>query len=114
MIAGHGPSSVSGRNNVADSEMPSVIAMRTCSRRAMSSAKPNGSDPPSEPHDGAQMQIADATRGQDGPEQPEDDDHRDDVRNDERSVHMRGRDRRLAGLRVHGDSAGLVLAHHDF
>src|ERR1044072_8545922 len=106
MMTGHGPSPESGKNNVADSEIPSLIGMRMCSRRAMSSAKPSGSDPPSEPHDGAQMQIGDATGGQDGPEQPEDDDDRDQVRDDERPVDVRGGDRGLARLGVHRDLTG--------
>src|SRR6476469_11245695 len=100
MIAGHGPSPVSGKNNVADSEMPSVTGMRACSRRAISSAKPSGSDPPSEPHDRAQMQIGDATGGQDRPEQPEDDDDRDQVRHNERPVDVRRGDRGLARLGI--------------
>src|SRR4051795_1953955 len=109
MIAGHGPSPVSGKCNVADKETPSVIGMRTCSVRAISSAKPSGSDPPSEPHDRAQMEIAYATGGQDRPEQPEDDDDRDQIGNDEGPVDMCGGDRRLAGLRVDRDRARIVL-----
>src|SRR6188508_3593110 len=109
MMTGHGPSPESGKNNVADSEIPSLIGMRMCSRRAMLSAKPSGSDPPSEPHDRAQMQIGDATGGQDRPEEPEHDDDRDHERDDERPVDVRGRDRRLAGLGVDGDGTGVVL-----
>src|SRR3954452_16210784 len=113
MITGQGPSLASGKNNVADSEMPSVIWMRTCSRRAMVSAKPSGSDPPSEPHDRAQVQIADATGGQDRPEQPEDGDDRDQVRDDERPVDVRGRDRLLAGVGVDRDGTRIGLPDDD-
>src|SRR5439155_25609567 len=108
ITAGHGPSPA-GKKSVADSATPSATGIATSSRRVIVARRVR-SDPRVEPHDRMPMQKADATRGQHRPEPEEDRDGRDHVGDDERTIDVRPRDRRLTRFRVDGDVTRLAIS----
>src|SRR4051794_27466094 len=76
MIDGQGPSP-SGNDKEAASRMPSGATMYACSVRGI--ARSLTLDPAVEPHQRAPMEVADLSRGQHRPEEPEHDRGRQNV-----------------------------------
>src|SRR5256885_16914186 len=109
MMTGHGPRP-SGNESEAASRMPSGARMYASSVRGIARSLPL--DPAVEPHQRPPMQVADLSRGQDRPEQPEHDRRRGEVDPDERAVDVGGRDGGAAVLLVSADLAGTGFRRH--